>query len=455
MKAKLLIILLTITTFLSCKNNEKESKPAVVNPSKEASSVTEASDTLSKETVSDDATENAKLLLAFYKKNERKPQLFVINTNKDTTIVCAQKTRIHINAKCFVSSKTAKEVSGKIQVSVTEYYTISDILLARLSTTTNGNLLETGGMINITASSNNEKCDLKKGQTIEIEMPRKAEKAGMQLYTGSWNNSSINWEVQKNSTDLNQTFTKVDETPKFPGGIEKFYSYISKSIFNDDEITTTIVAAFTIDRGGNVINPTILRGGNRFLNAQIRTALARAPKFIPGKLNGAAVNVYYTIPIRIVNNEMPEEIAEDYQKKSIQDYDDKNIQTAGASEINFYLFSSSTLGYINCDRLWKNSLASKIDYAVNFNTTSETSTSIVFHRVKSVMCEYSGTNKVSFNSIPTGEPITIVAIKYFDKKPYLAIKESVTSAQGESNLAFTPVTIETLKTEMKKLERFN
>ena len=55
----------------------------------------------------------------------------------------------------------------------------------------------------------------------------------------------------------------------------------------------------------------------------------------------------------------------------------------------------------------------------------------------------------------TEEKITIFAIKYFDNKPYLAVKETKTSNQTENDLVFQAVTLEILKKEMKKLDRFN
>lgn len=459
MKIKTILSILIVFTFLSCKNNEKENKPSFDSQPKDFTSETitsESSATIKTELFTNDLDQNRKLLLGFYKKNTQEPQLFIINNNRDTTIVCNQKTRIKIYAKSFVSSNTSKDILDKVQISVNEYYKISDILLTNLSTTTNGNLLETGGMINITATSNQKKCDLKKGKTIEIEFPRKEEKEGMQLYTGNWSNNNINWQVQNNSIDLNQIFTKVDQKPEFPGGIEKFYNYISTSINIEDEITTRVIAAFTIDKEGNVINPKIIKGHNKKINAQVIALLKKCKKFIPGKIDGKAVNTSYTFPINIVTDGIIEEkVSEDFQKDFEKNYDNKNLQDAGSGNINYYLFSSSVLGYINCDRLWKNTLATKIDYVVNFDNNSETNATIIFHRIKSIMSESSNTNKIAFNNIPVGEKITIFAIKYFDKKPFLAIKETETSIQVENNLAFKPVTMEILKSEMKKLDRFN
>lgn len=456
MKSKLLLPFFVILLSVSCKKGESENTTnASDQPSEATDSVVNATDSARATATVTDATAESKILSDFYQKNEQKPQLFFINNSKDTTIVCAQKTRIRIKSKSFVSAKTGKELPNTIQIAIQEYYKVSDIVLARLSTTTNGNLLETGGMIHITASAGQEQGVLKKGKSIEIEMPRQDAKEGMQLYTGTWSRESINWQVQKNTTDLNQTFTTVDENPKFPGGIDKFYSYISKNLYADGSATTKILATFTVDKEGKVINPRIKRGGNAFLNLQILKTLNKSPKFIPGKLNGVPVNVFYTIPINITGNELTEEDGVDFQRKPVEDYTEEDIQNAKIEEVNFYLFSSSTLGYINCDRLWKTSSAPRIDYAVNFKNDNKTNTTLIFHRVKSMMTGMVGTDNVLFANIPLGEKVTIVAIKYQDSKPYLAIKETVTSARGANDLVFQAVTLQSLKEEMKKLDRLN
>jgi len=71
------------------------------------------------------------------------------------------------------------------------------------------------------------------------------------------------------------------------------------------------------------------------------------------------------------------------------------------------------------------------------------------------MSSFPTNDKHAFTKIPKGEKITIVAIKNIDNKPHLAIKETVTSTQTETDFTFQPITMESLKNEMKKLDRFN
>jgi len=460
------ILLLALITF-SCKDQNKESNINLENQEPKTITTASCTDTTRVNSSEDNLSinvlnENKKALADFFTKKAKKPQLFLIDNNKDTTIVCLEKTRIKIKANSFISSKSNREVSNKIMVSVKEYYKISDIVLGKLSTTSDGNLLETGGMLYISATSNQDKCNLKKGATIEIEFPRTVEKQRMQLYTGNWSNNVINWKVQDNTTDLNQIFSKVDQQPVFPGGVDKMHQFISRNIkIPDDNVSGKIYATFIIDKEGNATNVRIVRGLSKKIDDEVIRVLKSLPKFSPGKINGIAVNVSYNIPIEIYPmEEIGSGAVSGQERMSKKQFErkynnDEKLQQSGIANISYYLFSSNNLGFINCDRLWKDDKSPEIDYVLNFENNSQTSVYIVFHRFKSVVNNWSEENTISFKNIPSGENITIFAFKYFESKPFLAVKESKTSKQGENNLVFKPVTVEILKNEMKKLDRFN
>lgn len=458
MKFKLIPIFIFVLIIFSCKPENKENN-SVLEPAqsttKESLSDSIKSDSAEVKSSSNDLSKNKKLLLDFYIKNDKKPEFFLINTNRDTTIVCSEKTRITIKANSFVSLKTKKDITGKIKISVKEYYKISDILLGRLSTASNGKLLETGGMLDINVISNQEKCDLKKGKSIEIEFPRKIKKEGMQLFNGSWKNDQINWQLVENSVDLNKIFTKVEEMPVYPGGNEKMYQFLGRSIkLPETDISGKVYTSFVIDKNGNVTDIKITKGLSKEIDDAVVRGLEKLLKFNPGKINGLPVNVAYSLPITI-SSPYEDGYTATSKNNTASYFKNNAIKNSKAVEINYYLFKSTRLGLINCDRFWDSDESSKINYVVNFKNDSDTSVNIIFHRIKSIMNEYSDTNTVSFNNVPSGEKITIFAVKYFDHKPYLAIQKTETSAQNLNNLVFQEVTGEKLKEEMKKLNRFN
>lgn len=69
---------------------------------------------------------------------------FAIKANADTTVFGPQGTRIFIEKETFQFAD-GTPVTDSIQISLQEFYKKSDILLADLSTESNGKLLETGG----------------------------------------------------------------------------------------------------------------------------------------------------------------------------------------------------------------------------------------------------------------------------------------------------------------------
>ncbi|RZJ52960.1 MAG: hypothetical protein EOO44_10050 [Flavobacterium sp.] len=473
MTLKQLLPFAFILIFISCKNQNKEANS--VEGSQKTTTNTTSNDSLQTNILQTDSTKTVssadlagdrKLLANFYLKNDKKPQFFFINNTKDTTIICAEKTKITIRANSFVTSNSKNAVTGKIKISVKEYYSISDILLGRLSTTSNGKLLETGGMLDVNVFSENQKCDLKSGKAIEIAFPRKNEKEGMQLFSGNWKDDKIYWNLKKDAIDLNKAFTNVDEKPVYlDGGYEKMTKFISNNFIRSEDETNEknygrIYASFVIDKSGDVTDVWVTKGINKESDAEAIRVIKKLGKFSPGKINGIPVNVTYSLPITISDAEgqyKSQSGSTTYSTRKPKYYAPviKTEDNIKADEIGYYAFSSTSLGYINCDRFLDYPESLLTDFAVNANETKNISMSIVFHRFKSILPGNLTTQKVIFSNALKKEKATIIAIKFYDNQAFLAVKETTISQKPERDLVFTPVSPETLLTEIKKLNRFN
>jgi cytochrome c len=80
----------------------------------------------------------------------------------------------------------------KVQVEIKEAYSANDILLAGLSTTSDGKLLQSGGMIYFNATANGENVTIT--NPIHISIPTKNYDTSMQLFKGDiQKDSTINW----------------------------------------------------------------------------------------------------------------------------------------------------------------------------------------------------------------------------------------------------------------------
>ena len=114
-------------------------------------------------------TEKSIIKNPFYQ--EKSTQKFAILKGKTTTIYGKEGTKITINSNDFIYESNGKLVEESIQIELQEYYKLSDILKANLITRTKDKILETGGMIHLSAFADGETWRLKDGKTVEIDFP--------------------------------------------------------------------------------------------------------------------------------------------------------------------------------------------------------------------------------------------------------------------------------------------
>ena len=60
----------------------------------------------------------------------------------------------------------------------------------------------------------------------------------------------------------------------------------------------TVFASFTVTQAGNVSDAKIVKGLSPDYDAAVLQAVQSLPRFIPGKQDGKAVAVSFTVPVR-------------------------------------------------------------------------------------------------------------------------------------------------------------
>lgn len=127
-------------------------------------------------------------------------EIFRINTKQDTVIENQDGVIIYIPADAFDTQ------SENVDVLVQSALKAEDILYAGLSTTSNGNELETGGMFYVDAFENGKRVNLIKD--LEVNVPTQNKVDGMQLYQGEkTKEGEINWV---NPTVVKNNLTPID-----------------------------------------------------------------------------------------------------------------------------------------------------------------------------------------------------------------------------------------------------
>lgn len=107
---------------------------------------------------------------------------------------------------------------------------------------------------------------------------------------------------EKKPVEENKVFTAVEQMPQFPGGEAELMKYIQKNlkyppVAMENNIQGRVVVQFVVTKTGKIGEVKVARGRDPDLDKEAVRVVKSLPDFIPGKMNGQAVNVWYTVPI--------------------------------------------------------------------------------------------------------------------------------------------------------------
>ena len=98
----------------------------------------------------------------------------------------------------------------------------------------------------------------------------------------------------------------LDKKPEFPGGMQKFYTYISKNFEKPEDVrenTVRVFVSFVIEKDGSMTDIVVARDpGNGLGKEAIRVLKSLKTKWKPGIYKGQPVRTAYSLPITVVTN---------------------------------------------------------------------------------------------------------------------------------------------------------
>lgn len=98
-------------------------------------------------------------------------------------------------------------------------------------------------------------------------------------------------------------YLTVEQPPRFPGGQDSLLHFIYRNTRYPEaarekgEHGTTFIS-FVIDPAGQVKDPQILKSAAPSLDAEAIRVISSLPRWVPGKQNGEAVAVKFTLPVK-------------------------------------------------------------------------------------------------------------------------------------------------------------
>ena len=99
-----------------------------------------------------------------------------------------------------------------------------------------------------------------------------------------------------------KVFDVVEEMPSFPGGSAALMSYLSSNtkypvVAQEIGVQGRVIVSFVVERDGSISDVKVARSVDPSLDREAQRVVKSMPKWKPGKQNGSAVRVKYTVPV--------------------------------------------------------------------------------------------------------------------------------------------------------------
>ena len=99
-----------------------------------------------------------------------------------------------------------------------------------------------------------------------------------------------------------KVFEVVEQMPQFPGGDAALMQFLNSHIkypvvAEENGIQGRVVCTFVVERNGSITDVRVIKSVDPSLDKEAVRVLKSMPSWIPGKQNGSAVRVKYTVPV--------------------------------------------------------------------------------------------------------------------------------------------------------------
>ncbi|MCB0737083.1 MAG: hypothetical protein KDC92_06190, partial [Bacteroidetes bacterium] len=319
-------------------------------------------------------------------------------------------TRLSIKPNSFITKN-----NGDVTLYIDEILDLSDMVIFNLSTTSKGALLETGGMLKITAVQGNDTLSNKLLKNINITVPTKDFKPDMRIWNGrEHKNGFVDWHLQQN-----------DEI-----GLEG-------------------------DASGNLDDQTLLNGSDYFWRTRYYTLFQRIFKRRWMLADIAANNAN----VDSINNHNYQENLKELFALGVSENDTLLPNDTGAvasanatAQFGSYLFAAKNIGYLNIDRMSKLNQDQQGPVAVETDDKAANFQLIIKHNKTGFGAEMVN-NKPMFKGVPYGSSIYVVGLSTKTGKPRLYLEEfKMNEKLGKVTTQFEEVALEDLKEKLSVLD---
>ena len=108
--------------------------------------------------------------------------------------------------------------------------------------------------------------------------------------------------IEEEKPKEEEVFKFVEQMPSFPDGEKALMEYLAKnikypSIARENGIEGRVIVGFVVSKTGNIEQVKVIRGIGGGCDEEAAKVIKSMPNWTPGKHNGKAVPVSYTVPV--------------------------------------------------------------------------------------------------------------------------------------------------------------
>jgi len=424
---------------------------------------------------------------------------FIIDPTKEIVLKGDEGTAIYVPANIF-EFEDGSVPKDSIRIQLKESYSLSSMIGNNLSTLSNEKLLQTAGMVNVTAMADGKKLSIKNGQSYVVGFPKKDKSKTMELfYQEKVGNTDSTWVTADNLSlkmvDTVYPFSRDTSSLDIDNLPDELYDYYFSNYclhtltfaflyfkgqdrtifdyFRDTKVVPRNIAKdfydnkwyipfyVNIDKNGKIVNirvckeymgndPNIIKY-NEIALKNAKELLENSPPFDIESYNKKEsekikFNFDYVFTFegyRKVNKER-------YNARFIKKYSkyiDKAIEKIDKGDLDYYMFEVTKLGWINCDKFW-DTKEDKINYVVKTSSPKNSKIQIVFTGINSIMNGGLEGEDFVFHNIPINQKIKVIGISFVNGKPMMSINETTVNKTAFELKGFNEFTLSQLDKEL-------
>ncbi len=414
-------------------------------------------------------------------------QDFLIQATTDTILEGKNGSLIYIDKLSFVD-EYGNYVTDSVQITLKEVFDVSDILTSNTTMSSEGKMLETGGMIEVRAYSKGNQLSLGHGKLLVAHFPKQDQTDSMRLFYGNQgsneafdevsdvtkstkeqntnNNQAIAWDLEESSVPK----TKINIDPwyhKYDGVDNQHLIFLDNTYwydtlpqifnFSDEEVkyflNKTSKVHYNVSKKGELkytkINGSTIRKSTKNKLEKIAKnfpivkpyTIKKQPIDMPGWFQiWSAV-----IPPKYMDND-------NYLKQleSKIENSDSTKSNISVAELQYYIFDSKKMGWMNCDQ-FVNPNPIQTDFRVKVPKSDKVFVKIVFTNYKTVMIGDEKKGAFIFDNLPLDEPIKVIVIDEKDGNTLVSITNTTISKKNYKVETLEKVSLSTLQKMLQEL----